>query len=238
MNCLDSITSFFQNNLRGNEDTTSSRIALCITSEEVHNQKSIMGTYSSLRNPFKSIKGKKDSKMKVVCKTVANLEEINIFAKKMKDQNNELCGLIIRAHGTPFAIILSKTEYTLENKSFLYERNIKSLQPTFSLLEKDAAVILQCCSTGKIIDDEAPIARTICKIAKKTVYAPTDDVNELGSDINVRANTISAKFRGQIKSHATSLLSSLLDLIYKILFIGCLIGQDITAKFEYEKSTA
>ena len=87
--------------------------------------------------------------IEIVHKVVRSIEDINQFSKKFKEQNNTLNGLVIRAHANSHGLKLSsRTKYSDTNHSTINPRNVDLLKPTFSLLEKEAPIILEGCSAG------------------------------------------------------------------------------------------
>lgn len=230
-NTFKRIDDYFQPSYIGHENLTSSDIVLCITSDEIHNQENplVLG-HNPLRHLVESIQIEKGSKLKIVLKTAKTIEEINAISKKLKEQNNRICGLYIRAHGRPLDIRLSKTKYSPNNLSWIFEGNVKMLTPTFSTLERKAQIVLLSCSTGKEAASKTPIAKTIATIAKRTVFAPTRNVCAGATVVTLEKETISAKFSGQL-TNPSSLFSCLFDFFYALIFLCCRIGRDITVDY-------
>lgn len=223
------IADYVQISYVGHESLTTSDIVLSICSDQVHNQIKESWVYP-YRNPYEYIQMEKGSKLKMVCKTAKSIEEINEISKKLKEQNNRICGLLIEAHGSPSRIRLSETVYSPDSSPYIYERNVKMLTPTFSRLEQKAQIVLLSCSTGKKEADKTPIAKTIATIANRTVFAPTENANTKGTIVTLEKETISAKFSVQLIK-PSSIFSCLLDFFYELIFLCNRIGRDITVVY-------
>ena len=229
--CLSRITDFFQSSYMGRENISSSDVVLYIAADEINQQN------SAIKRIFGNIQIEEESKLKLIFKVVKNIEEINQISKKLKDQNNRICGLFLYAHGSPYRINLSKTKYTPENSSHILKKNVKMLEPTFSRLEEQSSIVLLSCSTGKVKEGKTPIAETISSIAKKTVFAPTDIAHDHATTLTLDKKTISANFIGKfINPNPNSFFSWLTDFYNLFLFVYGAIGRDITARFDMEKA--
>ena len=160
---------------------------------------------------------KNQEKYQTVYRTVESIHEMSKAIDEMVAQGNHIHGLWIKAHGNSQLIKLGdvkprgeldpeSTEYQtfMSNAYPCWEKSIKKLQPAFSKLEKDAAVILDVCSNGAVrevgdpkekIVCEKSIAQTIASLNPNVrVFASTKLVHALGCTIESLEPNIQVKF--------------------------------------------
>lgn len=123
---------------------------------------------------------KNQTKYVVVCRRVESASEMCQAIQQMKNQRNRIQGLWIHAHGDTNSFQLGEEKpstYYVSNTSPEWRSfSLEPLRSPLSLLEKNATIVLQSCSTGKVRDKQtAAIAQTIADLAPQTtVYAPID----------------------------------------------------------------
>lgn len=125
------------------------------------------------------------NKYEVVCKEISSINEINETIKQMKDQKNRIRVLWISAHGHPHEISLGEETttndaYDISNYNHAIRDFLDPLKKGFSLLEKNATIVLSSCSTGVINEDDVPnIAQSIASLCPgRRVFAPTKPTTE------------------------------------------------------------
>ena len=104
---IETINNWINPPYIASEDVSSKKVVICV---EAKSDRS-----GSLKNIsfFEKVTYKDRSDIKIVHKIVRNIEEINAFSKKIKDQNNLIVGLCIRAHANSHILKLSsRTKYS------------------------------------------------------------------------------------------------------------------------------
>lgn len=125
---------------------------------------------------------KQDGNYELITLEVESVQGIVSAIEQMSKQGNRIKTLYLHLHGSPRAMQLSEipSEPNWDDLSFI--SNLEPLKPycvpplkkAFSLLEEDATIIMQSCSTGNI-DSEGTVcmAQTLAGIAEgRKVFAP------------------------------------------------------------------
>lgn len=181
---------------------------------------------------------------KIVYKTVSSLGDIQSAIETMKTQNNRLKGLWIHAHGSTTGFQLGEDLHdpnseirnsdSIDSRYHVHLENAKCLRRSFSKLEDDAVIILQCCSTGKIKNDgRASIAQTFATIAPgRRVIAPTKNSNASQLHFRWKDNLLDATFLKPKTTRLTGLLGKIATIFYKCLHFASVgyYGESMTAR--------
>lgn len=147
------------------------------------------------------------SKVKIVKKTVSNIEDINQTIESLSNQGAKIKALWLRAHSSPHCIGLGKRDLSkkLEDDHFMIcnakikssletqpkDSNANLLQSSLDKLDKDAIIVLDSCEAGLIRDPKnsdgikkpsPAIAQTIAEHASnRLVYAPIREIDPFTS---------------------------------------------------------
>lgn len=135
---------------------------------------------------------------------VKSVQGIVSAIEQMSKQGNRIKTLHLHIHGSPNVMELSEapSKHNWNDLTFISNREklrpycIAPLKKAFTLLEKDATIIIQSCSTGKV-DGEGTVcmAQSIAGIAEgRKVFAPTFDGNSIGTELLFSETGIEARF--------------------------------------------
>ncbi len=219
---IETINNWINPPYIASEDVSSKKVVICV---EAKSDRS-----GSLKNIsfFEKVTYKDRSDIKIVHKIVRNIEEINAFSKKIKDQNNLIVGLCIRAHANSHILKLSsRTKYSNLNHSKIIPSNVALLKPTFSCLEENAPIILEGCLAGKPKEGYS-IAEKISDTASKRVFAANYYLPSLGSKYILNRLGISVTFLGKFYTNDTSWKSKIMKITYHFLFLFGCVRMNIT----------
>lgn len=135
----------------------------------------------------------------LVYRSVSSLEQINAFTFEQKMQGNRICGLWIKAHGSPSGIRLaSENSHQLSYHTYIninyFETDAVLLIPTFNQLEPHAAIVLESCNTGKITPQSCLAQRISELCPHHNVYACQSSLLPIGFDCKIENRTIKANY--------------------------------------------
>jgi len=184
-------------------------------------------------------------KYPVVFKEISSCQDIQSAIEKMQQQNNRIHAIWINAHGDKSGVALSQTNdlATVKNSADKdYKLSRDRIKYSMASLDKNAVIVLESCSTGKVDGLEDPnIAQTVATITEThTVIAPTEDLNKVGARIR-NLETMDVQFRGAKKSTAPGFLKKVVNVWNEALFIHSFgrYGRNITGRFRhYSPKTA
>jgi len=116
------------------------------------------------------------TKERIVYRNISSLNDINRELEQQKLKNNRIKALHIHAHG-------SSDGFRIADRAAVLRFNARWLKPGLSLLEKDAIIVFESCSTERIdMAGNRSIAQTFASLAPgRRVYAPTKDLSGYGT---------------------------------------------------------
>jgi hypothetical protein len=193
------------------------------------------------------------NRYKVIYREVSTISDIYSTIKTLKnDQNNRIKGLWIQAHGNPRGFLLNEKQkggFIINTSSFnptSYQfksngnGNVEELTVALTLLEKNAVILLDSCSTGRIdtSQDNRSIAQTIASLAPgRTVIAPTTIVSALSLKFEWKMESddllIGGKFINPKTARIKGLMGKIANLFYIIVYLASpnFYGENVTARY-------
>ncbi len=117
----------------------------------------------------------------VIVRKVSSIKDIN---REINSIGKKIDLLFIHAHGLNFSIDLSAG-------NIIEEKNIHLIQVTN--LSPRAIIILDSCSVGKSDSSEEPVAKSMARILKKTILAPTKTI--LNYNFYIEKNITDSKWK-------------------------------------------
>jgi hypothetical protein len=133
---------------------------------------------------FRRLETQSGCKIKFI--KVQRFEDIKFEIESLKQCNNKIEALWIRAHGTPFSISFNQFEQiNVDKTDYRIEDTRRFLQEQLEKLEQKAPIILESCFTGQKVEvGKENVAQFIASTAGgRKVYAPSREALPIGENI-------------------------------------------------------
>jgi hypothetical protein len=194
------------------------------------------GTFS-IPSLFSTFKLHNQDHTHIVYKDISSIEDMYSFINQIKEQNNQIKGLWIKAHGSSNGFKLGKSqegkttylsncEGQFENEyaghKFIKKNSIK-IEKILNNLSLNSSIILESCSTGKIDSlGNFSIAQTIATLAPQcTVFAPCQDATFLSTNLKWKNNLLKVKFTDP-KTPYNKYFKNIKSIFNKTIYYGSL----------------
>lgn len=152
----------------------------------------------------------------VAFEIVSSIEDVANCVERARLQNNQIKALWLRAHGNPH-------EMTLDKDKSLSIDNTWMLEHHFNLLEPEAFIILDSCSTGRKNPYYMNLAQNIASYArKKTIISSSEDTLSFSMKIdktnplNVQIWTPHPHSKNRLFKHSSTFINTIKALIFEL----------------------
>lgn len=166
--------------------------------------------------------------VKVIYKRISSISDINKKITKIKNRNNSIKGLWLKAHGHFSNILLGDPQ----EEGLITKDNAHQLT-SLKMLEPNATIILDSCSTGHVIEEgNTNIAQSLAEQSAQKIIASTRTVDFFSLQFSWKKHNMHIRFA--TPHYVSGIKGFFLNGFYLFLYIISLgkIAEDCTAIFK------